>query len=411
MGLFDRIATGLDLKAAPLDMLPGFLWGPESKSGISVTWSKALQVTAMLACARVVAEDIAQCGARLMRKRKTRVGADPAADHPLYALLWRRPNSWQTAFEFIETLVFHLMLVGNAFVFVSRSESSGRILELIILDPGKVRVTRLPDLTLQYDVTLDPDQRIQRLSQRDIWHLRGPSWNGWMGMETVRLAREALGLAIALEQSHSVLHRNGLKTAGEYSIEGPLNPEQHEKLVSWLKRHAASGNMDPLILDRGAKWLDRQMTGVDAQHVEVRRLQVEEICRAVRVLPIMVGVIGAAGAYDNGEQMFLAHRMHTLTPWSARIEQSAECALLTDADIADGLYVNFNLNSFQRADYKSRQEGLQIQRRNGVINADEWRDLEDMNPREDNGGSQYIVEGNMAVQDGRDLVPIKTVIA
>jgi HK97 family phage portal protein len=181
--------------------------------------------------------------------------------------------------------------------------------------------------------------------------------------------------------------------------------------VAWLKKHAAAGNSDPLILDRGAKWLDKQMTSVDAQHVEVRRLQVEEVCRAVRVMPIMVGVHEKTSTYASAEQMFLAHVIHTLAPWATRIEQSAEAALLTDADVKDGLFVKFNLSALMRGDYKSRQEGLQIQRRNGVINADEWRDHEDMNPREDAGGAQYIVEGNMAVQDGRDLIPIKTVIA
>jgi HK97 family phage portal protein len=223
MGLFTRIAAGLDLKAQTLDMLPSFLMGPESKSGVPVTWSSALQVTAMLACAKVVAEGIAQCGCRLMRKRTGKPGADAATDHDLYRLLWRQPNGWQTAFEFLETIVFHILLVGNAYVFVSRSEGTGRILELIVIEPSKVRVTRLADLSLVYEISNDEGQ-IKRLTGRDMWHLRGPSWNGWMGMETVRLAREALGLAIVLEGSHAQLHKDGLKTAGSYSIDGHARP-------------------------------------------------------------------------------------------------------------------------------------------------------------------------------------------
>lgn len=149
------------------------------------------------------------------------------------------------------------------------------------------------------------------------------------------------------------------------------------------------------------------MTGVDAQHVETRRLQVEEVCRAVRVMPIMVGLSEKTATYASAEQMFLAHVVHTLGPWVTRLEQSVEVSLLTEAEQEEGCFAKFNLSALMRGDYKSRQEGLQIQRRNGVINADEWRDLEDMNPRDDAGGGQYIVEGNMALQDGRDLPPPK----
>jgi phage portal protein BeeE len=102
--------------------------------------------------------------------------------------------------------------------------------------------------------------------------------------------------------------------------------------------------------------------------------------------------------------------MNTLAPMATRLEMSGAVALLTEQDRRERLYLKFNLSAKMRGDFKSRQEGLQIMRRNGIVNADEWRDLEDMNPREGEGGDQYIVEGNMAVQDGRDLVPIKNVV-
>jgi phage portal protein BeeE len=123
-------------------------------------------------------------------------------------------------------------------------------------------------------------------------------------------------------------------------------------------------------------------------------------------MPIMVGQSDKAATYASAEQMFLAHVIHCLAPWATRLEESIEVDLLTEAEQAQGLYANFNLSALMRGDYKSRQEGLQIQRRNGVINADEWRALENMNPRDDEGGGQYIVESNMAVQDGRDLTPM-----
>jgi HK97 family phage portal protein len=405
-GLFGKLADGLK-EARTLDMLPSFLMGPESKTGISVTWSTALQVTAMFACCRVVGEDLAAARCRLMRRRQDGKGADLATDHPLHRLLFLEPMKGQTAFSFWESIAFHVMLVGNAYVYVSRG-AGDRIIELILLQPNRVSVTQHRDLSLSYDVTSE-EGGLQRLTPREIWHIRGPSWNGWMGMETVRLAREALGLSLALESSHAQQHKDRVQPSGVYSVEGPLTPEQHTQMTEWLKRFAAASSGMPMVLDRGAKWLSQQLTGVEKEHVATRRLQIEEVCRPVRVMPIMIGLADKVATYSSSEQMFLAHGNYTMTPWAGRIEQAIEVGLLTEEEQRD-LYAKFNLSVQMRGDFKGRQEGLQIMRRNGVINADEWRDMEDWNPRDDDGGVQYIVEGNMAVQDGRDLVPVKNVI-
>lgn len=408
-GIFGTLAGAPSRKdALPLDFLPGFLLNTESQTGISVTWSTALQVTTMFACARVVAEGIAQSRMKLLRPKPGGKGNEPATDHPLYQLLWLEPSQGFTAFSLIETICIHLMFVGNAYVFVNRVDNGSRIKELIVIEPGRVRVTRQPDLTYTYDVAGD-DGATRRIPTSSIWHIRGPSWNGWMGMETIKVAREALGLSIALEQSHAKMHKNGARPQGTYSVEGELTPKQHEQLAEWLKKFAAGGSLEgqPLILDRGAKWFDQRMTGVDTEHLATRVFQAQEICRAARVMPIMVGISDKAATYASAEQMFLAHEVHTLAPWAGRIEQSAEVSLLTDAEKAKGYTIRCNLSALRRGDYKARQEGLQIQRRNGVISANEWRALEDMNAREDAGGDQYIVEANMALQDGRDL-PVKT---
>lgn len=402
-GFFGALLSPSRKDAQTLDQLPGFLMNAESATGISVTWSSALTVTAQLACCRAVGEGLAQSRARLLRPRADGMGFDPATDHPLYRPLWLEPSEGFTAFGLIETLVFHLMLVGNAFVFVNRV--GGRVHELIPIEPGKVTVTRHADLSLSYAVAGD-DGGTRVMPKGAIWHLRGPSWNGWMGMETTKLAREALGLSLALEASHARLHKNGAKLPGIYSIEGELSPAQYQQLVTWLKKFAAADNADPMVLDRNAKWFSQQMTGVDAEHLETRRYQVEEVCRAARVLPMMVGLTDKTATYASTEQMLIAHVTHTLSPWAGRFEQSGEVSLLSEEDKAAGYTIRFNLNALMRGDFKSRQEGLQIQRRNGVLNADEWRRLEDMNPREDDGGRQYVIEANMAVQDGRDLTPV-----
>lgn len=388
-----------------LDKLPSFLMSPESKSGITITPSSALQIATMFAAGRVIGEGVAQSSCRLMQHRVNRAGADRQATHALDFMLGRMPNETQTAFEFLETLVFHLLFVGNAFVFINRV-GEGRIFELLIIEPGCVTVKQLRDKSLVYELSA-PDGSRQTLTKQSIWHLRGPSWNGWMGMETIKIAREALGLSLALETGHAEMHKAGGALLGTYSVEDSLSAEQYEMLSGWVKSHFTGHRKgQPMIMDRGAKWLSQQMTGVDAEHLATRRFQIEEICRFARVMPIMVMQQDKTATYASAEQMFLQHIVHTIDPWTRRIAASADVALLTHAELKSGMYFEFNISAMMRGDYKSRQEGLQIQRRNGVVNANEWRDFEGMNPREDEGGDQYIVEGNMAVQDGRDLVPV-----
>jgi HK97 family phage portal protein len=403
-GFFSSLAAGIGRKdARTLDQLPGFLMGPESRSGVSVTYTTALQTSAVLSCVKVVAEGIAQSPCKLMLAAKSGAGANVARDHPLYWLLYRQPFGRQTAFEFWETLVAHIMLVGNGFVFINRV--GDRIGELIIIEPNLVTVTRLSDMSLTYTVRSRDGASEKVIEPADMWHVRGLSWCTWMGMEPVRLAREAIGLAMALEQSHADLHMKGIQVSGVYSIEGKLTQPQHDMISGWLKKHATSERNTPLVLDNGAKWLAQQMTGVDSQHLETRRFQIEEICRVFRVIPIMVGLSEKTATYASAEQMFLAHVIHTLLPWATRLEQSIDVSLLTEAEQREGYGAKFNLSALMRGDYKSRQEGLLVMRRAGIINANEWRALEDMNPRTDPGGDQYIVEANMALQDGRDLPP------
>jgi HK97 family phage portal protein len=178
-----------------------------------------------------------------------------------------------------------------------------------------------------------------------------------MGLEAVALARDAIGLSIALEQAHAKLHKNGVHATGVYSVEGSLTDPQWQQLSAWIKKQAggdAKGN--PLILDHGAKWLQQAMTGVDAQHVETRMHQIGEIARAMRVMPIMIGLADKTATYASSEQMFLAHVVHTLSPWYERIEQSADVNLLTPEERDAGFYTKFQPNGLMRGAAKDRAE-------------------------------------------------------
>lgn len=384
-----------------LSMINRIYGYPESKSGETVTWKSALEVTTVLACCKVLANGVKQVPWRVYRSEGE--GRITARDHPLHDVIGFRPNSWQTPSEFIETVMFHRLLTGNAFVWIGRVGSARRVSVLEPIEPHRVAVERDdPSGALTYTVTADDGSR-RVFPASDIWHLRGPSWNGWMGMDAVRLAREAIGLAMATEGSHASLHRNGSKVSGVLSVQGQLSEERFELLSKWLDKHAAGGDREnkPLVIDDGGTWTSLTMTGVDAQHIETRKHQIEEICRAFNVMPIMVGHPDKTATYASSEQMFIAHVVHTLTPHYVAIEQSANINLLGDTDRRAGYYTKFSPNGLMRGAANDRSEFYAKALGSGGsppwMTQNEVRALEELNPVE--GGDALIMPVTAAAPD------------
>ena len=350
--------------------------GSHSKSGAAVNWKTALEVTTVLACVRVIAEGIAQVPFKLFLSQGGQ--RNPANDHPLYALLATKPNAWQTSFEFREQIALHLVLCGNAYVWINRLR--GRVLELLPYAPGNVTVKRDRDgWIVGYSVSMY-DGRLVEIPADDMWHLRGPSWDGVVGLESVRLAREAIGLALATEEHGARMFSNGARVGGVLSTDGGKPSDDQLKLMreGWQRTQGGNANAyKTAVLWGGMKWTPVGMPNDQAQLLEQRRFQVEEACRALRVMPIMVGHADKTATYASAEQMFLAHVVHTLGPWYARIEQSADANLLTDAERAQGYYSKFMAQGLMRgstqarADFYTRLYGI------GALNPNEIRELEE----------------------------------
>lgn len=355
----------------------------KSKSGAMVSRDTALQVGTVFSCVRAIAEGVAQVPFRVMRETASAVSVHSqrlsATDHPLYDVLHRSPNAWQTSFEFRETLILHLALTGSAFAFINRAR--GVVQELILLDPARVTVVQNADWTLTYKVS-NKSGEYKEYPAESIWHLRGPSWNSISGLDVMQLAREAIGLSLATEESHASLHEHGVRPSGVYSVDGSLNPEQYKNLRAWIDSSlAGAANAGTvMLLDRNAKFTPLATTGVDAQHLETRRYQVEEVCRFFRVMPIMVGYSDKAATYASAEQMFLAHVVHTLMPWYERIQQSAEINLLTRQDRADGYYIKLNEAGLLRGAMKDTAEYLYRLTMGGIMERNEVRAKLDLNP-------------------------------
>ncbi len=376
---WSRKATTVELINA-LEVYERMVGSARSKAGGPVTWQTALRVSTVLACAGVIARGIAQVPLKLMQDVDGRKRV--ARENPLYWVLHNQPNEWQTSYEYRETMALHLVLCGRHIAI--RNEFRGELLELLPVEPQMVRTQRGKDGAIKYLITL-PGGTQQEYDQSQVWHVRGMGWNGWDGLEPLQLAREAIGLAMASEDSQSLLHANGLRPSGVYSVEGTLNPEQHKALRAHLVANYAGDKAGlPMIVDRAAKWLSTTMSGVDAQHLETRRFQVEEVCRAMGVMPIMVGHADKSQTYASSEQQFIAHVVHTLSPWYQRIEQSIDAHLIGRKQVEAGYYSKFVPAGLLRGAIKDQGDYFAKALGSGGAPAwmtqDEVRDLLEMNP-------------------------------
>ena len=382
MKLFGIQFGGSERKAVTREDILGALAGTlgSSKSGANVTWQTALQVSTSLACARVIAEGLAQVPFKVFQDidGKKRV----ATEHPAYNLLAVKPNDWQTSFELREQIGLHLVFCGGAYIF--KNIVGGRVVELLPYEPQNVTVKR-SGWDLKYQVRT-ADGRVIDIPAEQMWHIRGPSWNGWMGLEAVKLAREALGLALATEEHAGRMFSNGARVGGVLSTDGSLKEDQVRALrESWERTQGGNANaFKTAILWGGLKWAPMAMQNDQAQLTEQRRLQVEEICRSFRVMPIMVGFSDKTATYASAEQMFLAHVVHTLGPWYGRIEQSADINLLSEKDRADGYYTKHMPQGLMRGAHKDRADYYAKALGSGGSPAwmtqDEVRALEELNP-------------------------------
>lgn len=363
------------------ELLARVFSGGATKSGASVNAESAMLVSTVFCCVRVIAEGVAQVPFKVMRKQ----GRDrlEQLDHPLFDLLHRRPNRWQTSFAFRETALFHILLgpTGSAYAYKNRVGPNRKLADLVLLDPRRVREEIGEDGTIEYHVT-GRSGATRTLKEDDVWQIRGPSWTGQSAIPIVMMAREAIGLAMATEETQANLHKSGVKSSGVYSVEGTLGLKGYEDLSSWvMKEFGGAGNAGkPMILDRNAKWIPLSYSGVDAQHLETRLHQVKEICRFYRVLPIMAMDSDKAATYASVEQMLIAHLVHTLLTWYERLEQSADVFLLTEKERGEGYYTLLDPAGMLRGALKDTAEYISKLVERGVLTRNEGRELIDRNP-------------------------------
>ncbi|WP_195763879.1 phage portal protein [Pseudoduganella rivuli] len=369
-------------------------WLP-SITGKAVTMRTAIQVATVFACCRVIGNGMAQVPLKLRRESADGRSRIAAKDHPLYKLMALRPNSWQTSFEFRQMLAWHVELCGNAYVFKNRSVT-GKMLELIPFAPGQVVARRDEYMRPLYDV-IGLDGTMRTFTQDQVWHLRGPSVDGFQGLEVIGIAREAIGLAMATEESVAQLHKNGIRNSGVYSVEGTLDKTQHEALSAWVSQQfgGLKNTGKPMILDRAAKFLNTSMTSVDAQSHETRRMQVEQICSFFGVAPIKTGFADKTATFASAEEFNRAHREDCLAPRWEAFEQSAAINLLTDAEIEAGYYWDFVEEGLLRGSATQTKDVILGYVNGGLLSTNEGRALLDRNPDPDPASDRLRVPANI----------------
>jgi HK97 family phage portal protein len=387
MGLFSRLAT-------KSTSIADYTWSElfphtNAKSGVAVNVDTALRVTTVLACVRVLSEGVAQLSRELFDVDETS-GSKTRVRGQLDMVLSRRPNEWMTSYEMFEVMTAHAVITGNAYAYIGWG--GGKVQELIPLVPSRVTVMRHPDYSLTYYVSgLDGSQTT--LAQENVLHLKGPSWNGYLGMDSVQLAREAIGLAITTEETHASLHANGAQPGGVLAVKGKLDKEARERLkTAWQAFQGGVANrFKTAVLDVDATWSPLAMTGVDSQHLETRRFQIEEICRAMRVFPQLVMHTDKTSTFASADAFFLAHVTHSLMPWITRWEQAIQHKLLADSPTT---ICKFNTAVLLRGDIAARGDFYMkalggARGETAYMTRNEVRALEDMNPID--GGDKLLI--------------------
>lgn len=375
LSFFDRFRASSDDRSAWGD----FWFEPVStrtSSGMRVTPDASLRLSAVYACVRILSETMASLPIVLYRKRGDG-GKDRVTDHWLHTLLCRRPNRYQNPFEWREMLQGHLALRGNAYNQII-TNPRGEIMELIPIHPDRVRMELLRSGEFRYRVTDRFGDELV-LPSGDVWHLKGLSSDGLMGMSPIELARESLGMALAAQDYGARFFANDAKpTGGWIEFPGSFKDAEAKKVFRESYQAAQSGanRGKVLVLENGMKFHEVGVTNKDAQFLELRKFQITDIARLFRVPPHMIADLDRA-TFSNIEQQSLEFVMHTMTPWAERWEASIGAELLLDGD---ELEVEFDFANLMRGDAASRSAYYQSGIQNGWLTRNEARVAENLNP-------------------------------
>ena len=372
-------------------------------SGKAVTERSSMQMTAVYACVRILSETVAELPLHLYKYSDN--GKEKAIDHPLYRLLHDEPNPEMSSFVFRETLMTHLLLWGNAYAQIIRN-GKGDIVALYPLMPNKMTVDRDENGQICYlynrssddAPTMKSNSFTVKLSASDVLHIPGLGFDGLVGYSPIAMAKNAIGLAIATEEYGAKFFANGAAPGGVLEHPGTIK-DPNKVREAWQSQFGGSGNANKIaVLEEGMKYTPISISPEQAQFLETRKFQINEIARIFRVPPHMVGDLEKS-SFSNIEQQSLEFVKYTLNPWIVRWEQSLSRILFTEHEKQE-YFFKFNVEGLLRGDYESRMNGYATARQNGWMSANDIRELENLDriPAQ-SGGDLYLINGNMLPLD------------
>jgi HK97 family phage portal protein len=353
--------------------------GTRVSAGVRVTPETALRLSAVFACVRLIAETFSTLPFELYRKKSSK--RTQVTNHWIVPLFTRRPNPFQNAFEWREMLQGHLALRGNCYNFIE-SDGRGQITALTPIHPDavKVKLINAEGTDYRYVVT-DRTGRSLPYSRDQIWHLRGLSSDGVLGMSPISLARESIGLGLAAQDYGARFFANDASPSSGW-VENPgyfKDKSQRESFRESFQKVLGGVNRGKVaIFERGMKWHEVSVHNNDAQFLETRKFQVNDIARIFRVPPHMIADLERA-TNNNIEQMSLEFIKYCMTPWVERWEASIEADLLLDG-IDDGLEISFDFDRLARGDSAARANFYQSGINTGWLTRNEARAAESLDP-------------------------------
>jgi HK97 family phage portal protein len=398
MGLITNLLTGERRNLAdPQPWIMGMLGrGAQTSSGVWVNADTALRYTPIMAGTRIVAESIAMLDLPVYR-RLAKGGKEEAPDHPLYSVLHDLPNEWQTSFEWREMMTAHALLRGNGYSLIQR-RPDGSVSDLIPLNPDRIKPYRRPSGEVWYEFR-PINGPVQQFDSSEMFHLRGMSSDGLMGLSSVTLAREAIGLGMAAEEYSARYFSNDATPPAYLKHPGQLKEPASSRLKqSWQEMYSGLPNAHKMaILEEGMDIKTIAATNRDSQTLETRNFQIQEVSRILRVPAHMLGDLSKA-TVSNIEQLGMEFLTYTLMPWLARWQQAIARDLFT-AKGRSQYFAKFVTRQLLMGDMASRSQYYATMVQWGLMNPNEGRELEDFNPRADAEGKSYLRPMNM-VEEG-----------
>lgn len=387
MGLFDSW-RGKAIRLTDGDFWRSF-FGLGNYANKVVTPDTALQLDAVWACVKLISETVGTLPCVVYEKD----GATVARGHPLYELVHDAPNLDNTSVEFWEGIALSLLLYGNAFA--EKKTNAGRLVALNILHPSCVKVERESAASNRLFYTYTEKGKTRKVTQDRMFHVRGLSFGGDVGLSPIAVARQTIGNAMAAEETAGKMFANGMQAAGVLTSPGVLTTEQRKQIAENMQQYAGSDKAGKLmILEAGFDYKQLSLNPQDAQMLETRQFGVEQICRWFGVPPVMIGhAAKGVTTWGSGvEQLILQFTKTGLRPMLRRIEAAIRRDLLSPAD-RKNYKIEFAMEGLLRGDSVTRADFLTKMVSGSIYTINEARAYENKPPRE--GGDQLIANSTM----------------